>query len=340
MNDKELIVDLLIRAVWGNIFPELWGKRTHTMGRAYVKNDFHNAFINKITGFLGELRYASVTRINPAICAGGWFLPVDPASEDPLENTCYYSVLGSGCSAVQTTYAGLKKALPDIPMFLLRPRLDLDLRSLDISSFVYFKFEGGQFNEVGHDVFFGQWKKKEPGRKPSRLPDIDAEESRDTIAFARKCLISADAIDTDLMRDLLLDRHIFDVELSGSYRKGRPTDLDFIKVKKDGKLKLVDVKYKFVSASNELGVNADHLPFFERMDQILGTETAYVVSLRRKSVEWSHLGWYYVPMSEFYGAESSKGNVGMNGESAIATNMRPLSTFSHWSGYRWDDEKI
>lgn len=333
MNSREIIVEQLLRTVWMNVSPHLWGQENNTKTRACVKNDFHNAFINKIAGFLGELRYAAVTKENPAILAGGWFVPVAASVSSPIDGACYYTVADHNDDRLLRVYKILRSLLPNLPLFLIEPHHDLDISSLSKGDYNYLKFDGDRFVPADQDGFFSNWQKKSRRSLLIERPDFDSEVNCDVVEVARKLLLATDAFDEILLRNLLLDRHFFDIELSGSYFKGRPTDLDFIKITKSGQLRLVDVKCKYVDSKGQLGTNADHLPFFVQMDALLGTQSAYVVSLRKNANQLAHIGWYYTNMSKFCGAKQELGNAGMNGRSAKLVKMVLLHEMVSWNGY-------
>lgn len=327
---KEKIVDALLRAVWHNIWMENPdGKTEGVCFRRPVENNFQNAFMNRVRGFLAELNYFDLTVERLCIFRGGWFVPKPNKDRDPLTNSCYFSV-STTAQGQEQVYKALGQALPSIPMYVIVPvDAEADIHCLSEDSYHYFLFsrETGQFSKKSPQDFYSFWEKKSQQKEPT--PDIEAHGNKSVLDEAKRLLLDSE-ISAHSLQLLLYDRDIFDVQISSKRCKGRPTDLDFIKLKRDGTIFLIDVKDKYLSRDNKLGMNRDHIAFFKDIDEKLGTSSMYVVRLSESKWDRSLKGWYYAPIHKFLDAEDSVGKPGMNGVAAMQTPMLTINEFKCW----------
>ncbi|WP_147375735.1 hypothetical protein [Noviherbaspirillum cavernae] len=327
--DKEELILTLLNVVWSNINPRLVKTNRNTKSKHFLKNDFQNAFVNRIVGFLGELAYVTVTADRPGIFPGGWFVP-DEKEDNPLAAKCYYTVADSIGGDLVKVYTVLAKHMPEKQLFVLVAQDGIDVRNLSRDSYAYYLFSRTEsvFQQVSHTEFFQCWKKR--GAPRPQLPDIRDQINRETVAYVKR-LLSNSAISAEALRLKLLDRFVFDVEIAGHHLKGRPSDIDFIKLRSDGCIVPIDVKDKYVSRKGTLGVNLDHLPFFLDLDQIFGTESQYVVRVSETGPDRALVEWRYIAMREFSLARTGRGNCGANGKDAEDTPELPLADFKVWS---------
>lgn len=332
MNDmyqKEKIVDTLLHAVWRGVWVKDPGKTKGICPRPGVNNNFQNSFFNRIKGFLAELNYFDLIADRPNILRGGWFVP--KLGSDPLEDSVYYSVTPSKDEA-EALFRVFGNAFPDIPMYAIVPKASADPLNLSEDSYRYFLFcrETVLFEEVLPEKFFSFWKSREQPRQLPACVNIESPDNQELLVECKRLLLDSDASATAL-EALLFDRYIYDALIFPNRIKGRPTDLDFVKLKPDGKVLLIDVKDKFLSRERMLGVNEDHLSFFMDIDELLGTRSQYVVRLSKGKEDRSLVGWYYISLRDFCTAETRDGNPGMNGNQANDVKMLPFDKFKQWT---------
>jgi hypothetical protein len=326
-------VDLLHATIWKNINPDLWSQKNHTGTRSYVANDFQNSFANRVIGFLAELAYPhvpSVQHMRNSLYPGGWLIPSYGWEQDPLRSKCYFTVGRSEFlqnNGMTKVYSSLKKALRNMRMFYLCPRDNIDWSNLSRDSYRYFLFDAGKaaFAETSADCFFQNWTKK-PART-SAMPSMHAPANQNLLAYTASLLCGL-GVGVEDLRLKLLERHLFDVEIAGGYWKGRPTDIDYIELHTDGSIRLIDVKDKYLSQAETLGLNDDHVSFFPEMDKRLGTKTLYVVRVCENSDARPLVGWYQIELARFATARQGTGNAGANGAKARNTREIPFHDFT------------
>ena len=93
----------------------------HVKGRDFIKNEYEDAFFNRVIGFRGELNYLQRAHSFKNTLAGGWFIPYKWAEEpDYTKSAAYVTVLPEINDRYSFLYEVLRKALPEINFFVLR----------------------------------------------------------------------------------------------------------------------------------------------------------------------------------------------------------------------------
>ena len=93
-------------------------------------------------------------------------------------------------------------------------------------------------------------------------------------------------VEEEIYESIVFDRLFFDVLLSGTYKKGRPTDIDVIQLNPfKQELLFIDVKEKYTH-EGKVGINQDHLPFFLQMKKCLHTRQ----NIYQPFPKWTILG--------------------------------------------------
>lgn len=294
-------------------------------GREFITNTYENAFYNRVLGFKGELHYSQRTCGVTNIISGGWFVNREwcDGTADFTKDTVYFTVTSSRSEKYQLLYSLISKALPSVELYLIEYSVDAGLSE---QSFTIYSFRNKQFCLIPHNKFFEQFKEKVKGSKLSNLKTKIPAISSELKNRAYEALL-IDEVDNEIYLDVLYDRYFFDIVLSGSYKKGRPTDIDHIQLNADKKqLMFVDVKEKYPH-KNKVGINVEHLPFFIQMESAFRNITdwkfdnRYLVRLTNGADDPSFRGWYHQSISHFYDADSLGGNLGQNGTGAMETKM-------------------
>lgn len=114
----------------------------------------------------------------------------------------------------------------------------------------------------------------------------------------------------------------------GGRKKGRPADVDYVRLSEEGRITFLDIKDKYLSEEGCLGLNTDHLDFFTLIDDKLGSDSQYVVRLSAGDASRTLVGWYTAPIRHFRQGSKARGNQGGQGEGGADTRMRPFSDFS------------
>lgn len=326
MNKTEVISEL-INILWlsaNNRFPAPEPSRT-VKGREFITNSYENAFFNRVLGFKGELHYSQRTCGITNIINGGWFVNkgLCYGTADFTKDTVYFSVTKSLSEKYQLLYSLIAKALPEIELYLIKYSVEAGLSD---QSYTIYSFINGQFLLMPQRKFFEQFKEKASlsnlASLKTKIPVISAVLKN----RAYKALF-IEEVDKEIYQDVLYDRFFFDIVLSGSYKKGRPTDIDHIQLNADKKqLMFIDVKEKY-PYKNKVGINEDHLPFFTQMESAFRNisdwefDNRYLVRLTNGADDPSFRGWYHQSISHFYEADSAGGNQGQNGTGAMKTKM-------------------
>lgn len=327
--NKIIIINELLKVVWNNIWVQDPTTELNQCPRLGVNNNFQNAFMNRITGFLGELYFYEMNQQSPSIFRGGWFVP-KYKEQNPLENSCYFSISKMQLGQ-EKIYKALGAALPDIDMYLIVPNDLNEILNGSHKSYKYLKYirRDEEFSEINANDFYLFWGKKASPSKGQL--DFDSMNNWTVQDEARKLLLET-GISVGALESLLHDRFIFDFQISCKHWKGRPTDLDFIELLPDGNVRLIDTKDKYLSRDDMLGMNSDHLSLFVQIDRLLGTDSSYVVRLRKEKESRELQGWFSAPIKAFSeGVHCSYGNKGMNGDAGADTLMIPFAKFQPWS---------
>ena len=325
---RERLIDFLIEIVWNGIYV---GKKLEKLEsadqRPGVENNFQNAFFNRIKGFLAELIFFDLTHNDPKISRGGWFVP-KPKVENPLENSLYYSVNAS-LSGLEPVYKALSDALPLIPLYVVVPKTPTDWYQTLDERFDYWKYDpkSGNFITTSTICFYQFWDEK--SWPQATLTDLYSSTNDKVVQEAKLLLMGTDYSDL-AMEMLVYDRYVFDELIASRHYKGRPTDLDFIELRLDNRIHLIDVKDKYLSKEGKLGINKDHLPFFVDIDRHLGTDSQYIVRVSKGGLDRTLNGWYCTAIRNFSTGCDREGKQGLNGQMATKTSMLPLSDFQPW----------
>lgn len=297
------------------------------IGREFINNKYENAFFNRIVGFTGEINYLQRSYRFKNTLAGGWFIPFK-WSENPdyTKSTVYITVLPEITGNYQYLYDLLRKAIPEIDLYALTYSPITDNFQ---PRFKIYRFEDARFTPDTNNSF---WKKFKAKHKDycletlrETLPRIPDEIRKE--AYKR---LYVEEVDEEIYESIVLDRIFFDEKLSGTYKKGRPTDIDAIQLNPFKKeILFIDVKEKYANGG-KVGINDDHLPFFMQMKNCFSTlddwkfDSRYLLRLTRSATDHSFCGWYQKSIEDFIVGDNAGGNDGQNGSSAQRTRNIPV----------------
>lgn len=298
------------------------GPARHVKGRDFIKNEYEDAFFNRIIGFRGELNYLQRAHSFKNTLAGGWFIPYRWTEElDYTKSAAYVTVLPEINDRYSFLYEVLRKALPEINFFLLTYSPNTDNFAPNFESYM---FERNKFVSCAVDSLLGKFQIKGKDYQLDAfsrdVPEIP-EEIRNE-AYKR---LYIDEVEEEIYESIVFDRLFFDVLLSGTYKKGRPTDIDVIQLNPfKQELLFIDVKEKYTH-EGKVGINQDHLPFFLQMKKCFAEvdgwkfDSRYLLRLTRSATDSSFCGWYQKSIIDFFEGEDAGGNIGQNGSSAQNT---------------------
>lgn len=185
-------------------------------------------------------------------------------------------------------------------------------------------FKGNRFVSCAVDSLLGNFQIK---GKDYQLDSFskDMPEVPEEIRSEAYKRLYIEEVEEEIYESIVFDRLFFDVLLSGTYKKGRPTDIDVIQLNPfKQELLFIDVKEKYAH-KGKVGINQDHLPFFFQMQKCFTEvdgwkfDSRYLLRLTRSATDSSFCGWYQKSIIDFFEGENAGGNIGQNGASAQET---------------------
>ncbi|MNK00537.1 hypothetical protein D3C87_183220 [compost metagenome] len=253
---------------------------------------------NRYVGFSGELSFIQWYSINKPqhhIFDGGYFVPITE-KKTCFEDSIYFTVSADNFDQYLPIYRYISKLRLKKYYFIQYDSLtplnlwkEEDLigtgRKLLVPDFKVMEFipDRNEFIEVSLGDFISSYEKKENYNPSNKVPE----------SLRKEWLMKLEKFDESLIKQLYVQRLIFDGFLGFKIKRGIPSDIDCIIMNDEGKLIFIEVKEKDLSKGKVKGFGMD----IHRIDALaqLSTTTklnvAYVVrhvrdQIRREFIEW------------------------------------------------------
>ncbi|VTR47990.1 hypothetical protein [Sphingobacterium thalpophilum] len=278
---------------------------------------------HRFDGFVGELdfkEFMTLRKPDNIFLDGGMFVPIKQKTSY-LENPVYFTVTSQPIENYRDVYSRFSNVSCKA-LYILCWNADtshtwdrkdiLNIgKSILVPTFIVYKFKDGDFISSSLDELLAEFRKTYHSYK-DEVNSCIKQHFADTLM----------RFDETHLKELYLQRLVFDGYIGLQYERGKPTDIDQIVLSgKTDDYYLLEVKEKDLCKREPkgFGMDIERIGFFGDLKRQIGMETYYFIKQIKDQRTREFLQWRYITMTDFFKyclKENVEGGIGMRSENS------------------------
>lgn len=279
---------------------------------------------NRFKGFVGELDFKEFIRLNKpknTYLDGGIFLPTKEkasyldkpvfftVTSDPIDqyNVIYRQIAHVDCKAlyILSWQSDTEKAWESRDLLMIGKKLLVP--ALTVNKYIH-----GNFMPSSLEEFLGEFRRIHYYRYEDKVHAEIKEKFVDILM----------RFDEKHLKDLYVQRLVFDGFIGLKYERGKPSDIDqVVRSRQNGEYYFLEVKEKDLCKREPkgFGMDVDRVIFFDELSNQTSIQTFYFIKQVKEQQKREFLNWRYIPMADFSAycdRTSVEGGTGMRSENS------------------------